>query len=429
MHRPKSAAAVALVTAAVVAAAAGCASTSRTTVPGRVSMPEVTRGVAAVEPTADPRPFGASDTAFGLNVLRAWCTAEPADNLVFSPSTLASALGMAYLGARGATARAIATVLRLPAKDAAVLTAGLQARTKGLGAAGGPGVTLVPASQVWADPKLPPLASYLNAVATGYAAGLNQVPLLTDPTRAAQQINYAVSQQTRGHIPRLVTADMLADVGWVLTSALYMDARWAKPFDPAQTTTGTFTAASGTHVSARFMNSGGLPFATSGGWTAVSLPYRGGKLTMTALLPPAGSGECVAPGTATLGTLTAQLARTGAGAPGAAISLPKVSLRSSAKMNGVLTSLGMGTAFSPGVADFTGLSPAAGFIKFVQQAATLQVGEKGTTGSAAVAIGIEPTSGTVISHLIVFDRPYLMLVTDKVTGEPLFLARVADPAV
>ena len=230
MCRPKTAAAVALVTAAVAAAVAGCASTSRTTVPGRVPVPEVTHGVAAVEPAADPRPFGASDTAFGLNVLRAWCAAEPADNLVFSPSTLASALGMAYLGARGATARAIATVLRLPAKDAAALTAGLQARTKGLGAAGGPGVTLVPASQVWADPKLPPLASYLDAVATGYAAGLNQVPLLTDPTRAAQQINYAVSQQTRGHIPRLVTADMLADVGWVLTSALYMDARWAKPY-------------------------------------------------------------------------------------------------------------------------------------------------------------------------------------------------------
>jgi serine protease inhibitor len=29
---------------------------------------------------------------------------------------------------------------------------------------------------------------------------------------------------------------------------------------------------------------------------------------------------------------------------------------------------------------------------------------------------------------VAFDRPYLMLVTDKATGEPLFLARVADPA-
>ena len=27
-----------------------------------------------------------------------------------------------------------------------------------------------------------------------------------------------------------------------------------------------------------------------------------------------------------------------------------------------------------------------------------------------------------------FNRPYLMLVTDASTGEPLFLAKVADPA-
>jgi serine protease inhibitor len=29
---------------------------------------------------------------------------------------------------------------------------------------------------------------------------------------------------------------------------------------------------------------------------------------------------------------------------------------------------------------------------------------------------------------VVFDRPYLLLVSATRTGEPLFLARVADPA-
>jgi hypothetical protein len=29
--------------------------------------------VAAVEPAADPRPFGVADTAVGLDVLREWC--------------------------------------------------------------------------------------------------------------------------------------------------------------------------------------------------------------------------------------------------------------------------------------------------------------------------------------------------------------------
>ena len=73
--------------------------------------------MAAIEPAADPRPFAAADTAFGLDVLRAWCAQYPGQNLVFSPSTLASALGLAYLGARGATATAMATVLHLPTAD------------------------------------------------------------------------------------------------------------------------------------------------------------------------------------------------------------------------------------------------------------------------------------------------------------------------
>lgn len=46
-------------------------------------------------------------------------------------------------------------------------------------------------------------------------------------------------------------------------------------------------------------------------------------------------------------------------------------------MKPVLRRLGMGMAFTA-QADFTGLSKLAGNLAFVQQAATLQVAEKGT---------------------------------------------------
>jgi len=70
----------------------------------------------------------------------------------------------------------------------------------------------------------------------------------------------------------------------------------------------------------------------------------------------------------------------------------------------------------------------AGGIGFVQQAATLQVGERGTVGSAAAAVGVEASAGILARHNITFDRPYLLLVSAKSTGEPLFLAEVANPA-
>ena len=94
-------------------AATGCGTAATITTPQ--PRPVVAHGVALREPLADPRPYGVADAAFGLDTLGAWCRADPRANLVLSPSSLASGLGMAYLGARGDTAQAMADVLRLPA--------------------------------------------------------------------------------------------------------------------------------------------------------------------------------------------------------------------------------------------------------------------------------------------------------------------------
>ena len=388
------------------------------------------RGVATVEPAADPKPFGAADTAFGLDVMRAWCAQNPGQNLVFSPSTLASALGMAYLGAHGATAAEMAKVLHLPVSSGAALAAGLQARLKALSSLDGPGVTVAASDQVWTDPTLTTLRSYLDEVATGYGAGVAEAPFSTDPAEAAAEINAAISAATRGHITQLVDASMLSQVGWVLTSALYLDASWATPFNANQTQPASFTPTSGKPVTVPFMNGDSFPYTTAGGWQAVSLPYKGGKLTMTALLPPTGSGACALPSQAEMAAITGSLDGAGVGVGTADVSLPKVDLDTSGgagNMKPVLDRLGMGLAFSDN-ADFTGLSRDACCIGFVQQAATLQVAENGTVGAAAAAVGVEPYAAAFPRTTITFNRPYLLLVSAKGTGEPLFLAEVANPA-
>jgi serpin B len=410
--------------AAAVITAAGCGSASAP------RPPAVSRGATASD-LADARAYGASDTAFGLDVLGAWCREDPAANIVLSPESLASGLGMAYLGARGSTARAMAAVLHLRAAGVA-LEAGLRARSRGLRGLDGPGITVAGSDRVWTSPSLMPLRSYLNEVAADYGASVGRAPLQTDPGRAAGEIDAAIAAATRGHIPRLLGPDSLNGIAWVLTDALYLDADWASPFQASQTRAGPFTTASGRQVSAQFLHGGDFRFARSDGWTAVSLPYRGGKLTMTALLPDSGSGGCPALSAATLGSitsaLTGQASGRAAGTSGLVpIGLPKVSLHSSAILGRLLTSLGIGIAFSSS-ADFSGLSPSACCIGLVVHAATLAVAEKGTVGSAATAVGVLPTAVSVSPGRIVFDRPYLLLVSASGTGEPLFLARVADPA-
>jgi serine protease inhibitor len=409
--------------AAAVIAAAGCGQA----VAVRPRPTAVSRGVAASHLAVTPRALGAADTAFGLNVLGAWCRRDSRANIVLSPESLATGLGMAYLGARGSTARAMRAVLHLPAAGAG-LDAALHARSAALRALDGPGVTVAGSDRVWTSPRMEPLRSYTRAVATGYGATVGQAPLLTDPAAAARQIDAAIAAGTRGHIPQLLGPDSLNGVAWVLTDALYLDATWAAPFPASQTRPGRFTTASGRQVSAEFLHGGAFRSVSAGGWTGVSVPYRGGKLAMTALLPASGSGGCPALSAHTLSGITAALAMRRPPGGLTDIALPEVSLRSSASLGNLLAGLGMGVAFSDR-ADFTGLSPQACCIALVRHAATLAVAAKGTVGSAATAVGIAPTAISVPPAQISFDRPYVLLVTATQTGEPLFLARVADPAV
>jgi serine protease inhibitor len=415
------------VAAAAGSLAGGCGSGSAGR-PSGPSGPAIVRGAAITEPSVSPAPYGASDLAFGLDVLNAWCHQSPQANIVLSPASLASGLGMAYLGSGSSTARAMAAVLHLPAAGAA-LEAGLQARARALRALDGPGVAVAEADQVWADPSLRTLRSYLAAVATSYDAGVGQVPLLTKPAQAASQINAAIASATRGHITNLLAAGSLQGVGWLLTDALYLHALWASPFRPAMTYPAQFTTAAGQRVQAHYLHGGYFASATADGWTAVSLPYQGGRLAMIALLPSSASGSglasCPELPTAAVAALISRLGSSGSGSGNTGVALPKVSLSSRANMMKLLSSLGMGVAFSP-QADFTGISPQAGSIGLIVHAATLQVDEKGAVASAATAVGIG-AAAVPVPRTVVFDRPYVLLITGTATGEPLFLARVANP--
>lgn len=380
---------------------------------GPVTKGPVTRGIAASEPPADARPYAAGDAAFGLDVLRAWCQQAPQQNLVFSPATLASSLGMAYLGAKGGTAAAMARALHLPG---GADLAGLRARATALARLNGPGVTVSASNALW-DSR-PTRSAYLNALATAYRAGVGRVP--ADPAAAARMINAAIAAATGGQIRDLLSPGQLRDVSWVLTAAMYLKANWAAPFDPNQTFAQPFRTASGRTVQPKFLHADTVLTATAAGWTSVVLPYQGGKLSMVALLPPARATGCATPSASSLASLAH-------GTVTGTVAMPKVDLRSKADVSGLLRRLGMGIAFSQTGADFTGIAPDACCIRFVAQAATLRVDEKGTVASAAAATGITPTSARVpTGPQVVFNRPYLLLITTA-SGEPLFLARVASP--
>ncbi|MEV4254059.1 serpin family protein [Spirillospora sp. NPDC049652] len=412
MPTPRSLAAAACAVA-VTAGLAACG--------GQAPRPHVLRGAVLDVAPGDPRPLGRADTAFGFGLLSAWCAADPNANIVLSPSSVASSLGMVHQGARGRTAAAMARALHLPSGD---LLPGLRARTAGTRTLDGEKVTVRVSDQVWADSGVPTDKGYLDRLATGYDAGLKTLDFAREPEGARKAINAQIKKDTKGKIPELLPKGQVKpDIGWVLTDAVYLKAEWRTRFKPGAP--GRFTTSDKRTVQATLMNAKShFGYARTAGWTAVDLPYSGGRLRMTALLPDAAASGCPAMSGPTFDRLTGALA-TG---PDVDVFLPKTDLTSRRELTPLLTRLGMGVAFSD-QADLHGISPKAGKIGFVQHAATLRVDEKGTEGAAATGSGITATAAPAPTRKIevVFDRPYLMVVRDARTGESLFMARVADP--
>jgi serpin B len=63
----------------------------------------------------------------------------------------------------------------------------------------------------------------------------------------------------------------------------------------------------------------------------------------------------------------------------------------------------------------------------VKQKATLTVDSKGTTATAATAVGEAMASLRAGRELVKLDHPYLFLVRDTKTGAIMFAAQINDP--
>jgi serpin B len=379
---------------------------------------------------ADParaKDAGAAINAFGLD-LYAHIRGGTA-NVVVSPASIALALGMARAGARGQTAAEMDAVLREVATDEHAawlnaLDAALASRTgrfpdeeKKLQP-----VTLRIANSLFSQKGLKLEDAYLRAMAERFGAGLRLVDYRADAEGARRAINAWVSDQTERRIPELlVQGTITPDVLLTLVNAIYLKAAWLTPFPETATRDGTFTRADGSTVNASFMNTvAGLPYAAGGGWQAVELPYVGGSLAMTVIVPETLAAFEAALTTALMDEITGALTR-----HRVTLAYPKHSLETKVELADVLAAMGMPAAFGP--ADFSGItSEARLFISDVIHQANMDVDEKGTTAAAATAVIMRGSApGDPVTLRV--DRPFLFALRDVPTGTILFLGRVTDP--
>ena len=201
----------------------------------------------------------------------------------------------------------------------------------------------------------------------------------------------------------------------VLTNALHLDASWLSPFQ--DTHQRPFATPGGARDVDMMYGAEGRARAADG-WVAVELPYRDGTLTALAVLPPDGTDPC-AVATGTLDTL-----EHADGVP-AVVVLPPLHVEQSHDLLKTLVALGL-----PQGGDFRGLGSGGVTIDRVVQKTYLVVDEKGTEAAAATAVTMDSSSAPIsMAQTVVFDRPFLLLLTDTATGSPLFTAVIRDPSV
>jgi serpin B len=437
---------------------------------------EVATSVVARAPAkaADAKAVSSSVTAFGLDLYREML-AEPAlglgdKNVVFSPTSIALALGMARAGARNETASQMDAVLNTSGWDA--LGAGLNALDQALASRNGTytddeskshELALRIANASFAQRGWSIESAYLDAIASAFGSGLKLVDYAADPEAARKTINAWVSQQTAKRIPQLLLPPNVSpSTRLYLVNAIYLKANWVDEFPKEGTAPRSFARLGGSTVKVPTMELAGgqeVPYLRGEGWQATELRYQGPNrtepLAMTLIMPndlSSFESKVSAEQLAQIGLdLTKERKRLNEAVVYAGgeedcgtypysldLLMPRFKIDTRAALGEALKTLGMSLAFDDNRADFSGIHvPASGsdaiVIKNVIHQANIDVDEKGTEAAAATAIGMDTGGCTgpspAKSITLRLDRPFTFALRDIETGAVLFMGRVVDPTI
>jgi serpin B len=381
------------------------------------------------EPTAPAataeRAAAAADAAFGADLYRT--LAGDAASMVFSPSSVASALRMALCGARGQTAAELARALHLPPSSPPEAAAVSGLSLVPAGRDGGSAVFRAP-NTVWVQSGLPLRAEFTGRLKQA-AAALAGADFAAAPDAARAEINQVIATQTAGKITGLLPPGAItALTRLVLASAVYLKAAWAEPFPERATADAPFhlDGPDGRALAVPMMRgTAARSYLRGDGYQAVLLPYRDIGLAMAVLLPD-GPLAALRPKVAAAG-LGGLLA--GTATYRVTLSLPRFRLEAAFDLIPALKRLGVTEAFG-GDADFGGITSAEPLqIGAVAHKAYIDVDERGTEAAAATAVVIRTRAAMRPPSPVtmVVDRPFLFAIVDAATSLPVFLGQVSRP--
>jgi serpin B len=369
------------------------------------------------------------NTRFAFSLFQALNTTS--SNRFYSPFSISTALAMTYAGARNETALQMSRTLHFDPGDQFHQAFGQLLEKSAAGTGGA--IRLNIANGMWAQKGYGFLDSYSDLVADRYRAGLNSADFTIEGERekTRQEINEWVAQKTNDKIKGLLSKSDLDDLTrFVLVNAIWFYGDWEQPFTRESTMTKDFSLNDGSKVNVPFMNRHGrYRYFEDARLKAVEIPYKDNKASMIIFLPVKYEGIAEMAGALKFNyyqEITNLLQFTDL-----KLSVPKFKATSRFNLAQTLSDMGMPVAFSPGGADFSGMTGFRNlYISDVIHQAFINVDEKGTEAAAATAVvgrSMAAMPSPDVKYFIA-DHPFVFIIRDNATGSILFMGTVMNPA-
>ena len=349
-------------------------------------------------------------------------------NIFFSPFSISAALAMTYAGARGETQTQMATTLRFPQDPVKVHStfAALNQRFNDGDTARR--YQLSVANALWGEKSIDFRGDFVETLRTSYGANLNRLDFSNAPDESRLKINAWVEKQTRDKIHDLLTAGSITNRDrLVLTNAIYFKGDWENQFKKSLSALAPFFRFNESQSNAVLMHqTGSFKYLEMDGYQLLDMPYAGGELSMSILLPKSKDGLGQLEHSLNGGMLTP----TGLTTRKVEVYIPKFKLEQTFELNSTLAKLGMSSAFSE-AADFSGLDGKRDLnLSLVIHKAFVDVDERGTEAAAATGVVATLASARPQKEEIpVFraDHPFIFLIRDNRSDSILFIGRIVNP--
>ncbi len=350
---------------------------------------------------------------------------EPDENIFISPFSVSMALGMTLNGAAGETAAAMRKTLEFDGLSQDAINTSYKNLTELLTGLDDK-VLFEIANSIWYQNTFSVEQQFIDVNKEYFGAqvqGLN-----FDAPESVDIINGWVYDRTHGRIDKIIERIERETVMFLL-NAIYFKGTWQYEFDKAKTVADSFYTAKGSAVPCELMyQENEFLYYENNDFQAIDLPYGDGQFSMSVLLPKPG---------VSLDSLVQQLSPelwsqwfASFKKQEGLLYMPKFKMDYEITLNNVLKDMGMGVAFSPLAADFTGINKSGGlFITKVHHKTFVEVNEEGTEASAVTVVVIGRTSvgGDSRPFYMRVDRPFLFIIHEHQTGTILFIGKVVNP--